>query len=119
MNRNRLIDEARKILGLSAVDGAEEAKKRYRELAKIWHPDVNTDLEANARMQDINRAFGTLMKEEFGILDFWEDYNRWWLRQYGNDPLWGNYYPDDETNRPARGRRRLKAGREDTGKGRS
>jgi hypothetical protein len=70
-------------------------------------------------MQDINRAFGTLMKEEFGILDFWEDYNRWWWRQYGNDPLWGNYYPDDETNRPARGRRRLKAGREDTGKGRS
>ncbi|HOE79945.1 MAG TPA: J domain-containing protein [Smithellaceae bacterium] len=119
MSRNRLIDEARKILGLSAVDGAEEAKKRYRELAKIWHPDVNTDLEANARMQDINRAFGTLMKEEFGILDFWEDYNRWWWRQYGNDPLWGNYYPDDETNRPARGRRRLKAGREDTGKGRS
>jgi len=35
MSRNRLIDEARKILGLSAVDGAEEAKKRYRELLSL------------------------------------------------------------------------------------
>lgn len=109
MNRNRLIDEARKILGLSDRDGAEEAKKRYRELAKVWHPDVNTDEEAHARMQEINRAFTTLMKEEFGILDFWEDYNRWWWRQYGNDPLWGNYYPDEEPVRPARGQKVIKS----------
>jgi hypothetical protein len=33
---------------------------------------------------------------EFGILDFWEDYNRWWWRQYGNDPIWGNYYDNDQ-----------------------
>jgi len=49
-----------------------------------------------------------LMKEEFGILDFWEDYNRWWWRQYGNDPLWGNYYPDEEPGRPVRGPKAIK-----------
>lgn len=108
MNRNRMIDEARKTLGLSDRDGAEETKKRYRELAKVWHPDVNTDGEAHARMQEINRAFTALMKEEFGILDFWEDYNRWWWRQYGNDPLWGNYYPDEEPGRPVWGPKAIK-----------
>jgi len=48
----------------------------------------------------VNEAYVFLMKEEFGILDPWEDYNRWWWRQYGNDPIWGNYYPEEgsETN---------------------
>lgn len=46
-------------------------------------------------MQAINEAYAFLMKEEFGILDPWDDYNRWWWRQYGNDPIWGNYYPED------------------------
>jgi len=37
------------------------------------------------------------MKEEFGILDPWDDYNRWWWRQYDNDPIWGNCYPEEPT----------------------
>ncbi|MDD4092934.1 MAG: J domain-containing protein [Smithellaceae bacterium] len=102
MNRNRKIGEARKILGLKAKDGADEAKKQYREMARIWHPDVNKSDEAHAKMQEINSAFATLMKEEFGILDFWEDYNRWWWRQYGNDPIWGNFYPEEESEHPGR-----------------
>jgi hypothetical protein len=38
------------------------------------------------------------MKEEFGILDPWDEYGRWWWRQYGNDPIWGSYFPEDENN---------------------
>jgi len=102
MNRNREIYNARKILGISARDGAEEAKKQYREMAKIWHPDVNQSEEAHGKMQEINKAFSLLMKEEFGILNFWEDYNRWWWRQYGNDPIWGNYYPEENSEPPER-----------------
>lgn len=108
MNRNRKIDQARKILGMKAKDGAEDAKKLYREMAKIWHPDVNQSEEAHAKMQEINEAFALLMKEEFGVLDFWEDYNRWWWRQYGNDPIWGNYYPEEESENPGRGKRAIK-----------
>ena len=108
MNRNRKIDQARKILGMKAKDGAEDAKKLYREMAKIWHPDVNQSEEAHAKMQEINEAFALLMKEEFGVLDLWEDYNRWWWRQYGNDPIWGNYYPGEESENPGRGKRAIK-----------
>ena len=99
MNRNVKIDAARCLLNLSRQDGPEEAKKQYRDMAKTWHPDINKAKEAHARMQAINEAFALLMKEEFGILDFWEDYNRWWWRQYGNDPIWGNYYPEESAGK--------------------
>jgi len=102
MNRNLQMDRARRILGIRPKDGAEEAKKQYREMAKIWHPDVNKSEAAHAKMQEINRAFALLMKEEFGVLDFWEDYNRWWWRQYGNDPIWGNHFPEEHHEAPER-----------------
>ena len=95
MNRNYEIDRARRLLGISRQGTAEDAKKSYRDLAKIWHPDINKSEEAHTKMQEINKAFALLMKEEFGILDWWEEYNRWWWRQYGNDPIWGNYYPEE------------------------
>jgi hypothetical protein len=95
MNRNRELDRARRQLGISKKGTAEDAKAKYRELAKIWHPDINKSERANEKMQAINKAYALLMKEEFGILDPWEDYNRWWWRQYGNDPIWGNYYSED------------------------
>lgn len=95
MNRNAEIDRARRLLGISRQGTVEDAKKSYRELAKIWHPDVNKSEEAHAKMQKINKAFALLMKEDFGILNWWEDYNRWWWRQYGNDPIWGNYYSEE------------------------
>ncbi len=108
MNRNSKIDAARSLLDISRQDGPEEAKKQYREMAKIWHPDINKTEEAHARMQEINEAFALLMKEEFGILDWWEDYNRWWWRQYGNDPIWGNYYPEENPVTPDSSRKAIK-----------
>lgn len=95
-NRNYKIDNARKILGIAKHATAEDAKKKYRELAKIWHPDINSDEEAHIKMQDINKAYALLMKEEFGILDPWEEAERYWWRRFGNDPIWGSYLPEDE-----------------------
>jgi len=106
MNRNYAIDRARRLLGISRQGTAEDAKKSYRDLAKIWHPDINKSEEAHTKMQEINKAFALLMKEEFGILEWWEDYNRWWWRQYGNDPIWGNYYPEENAEAPG-GKRKI------------
>jgi hypothetical protein len=95
-NINFKIDEARKLLGIAKNATADDARKRYRELAKIWHPDVNSTEEAHEKMQDINKAYALLMEKEFGVLDFWEEANRWWWRRFGNDPIWGNYFPENE-----------------------
>ena len=96
-NRNRKMDRARKVLGISRQATADEAKKKYRELAKKWHPDKNAAEDAPARMRDINQAYALLMKEEYGLLDPWEAFNRWWWRQYGSDPIWGNDFPEENT----------------------
>ncbi|MFO7570563.1 MAG: DnaJ domain-containing protein [Smithellaceae bacterium] len=108
MNRNAKVDAARHLLNISRQDGPEETKKQYREMAKIWHPDVNKTEEAHTRMQAINDAFAFLMEEEFGILDFRDDYERWWWREYGNDPIWGNYYPEENPVPPDSIRKAIK-----------
>jgi len=95
-NRNHEVDNARKILGIPRHATADETKEKYHELAKIWHPDINSNEDAPIKMKDINKAYALLMKEEFGILEPWEEYNRWWWRQYGNDPIWSNYISGDE-----------------------
>ena len=95
-NRNYRIHQSRKLLGIARRATAEDARKKYRELAKTWHPDINPGDDAHARMQEINRAYAVLMKEEFGILDPWEEYDRWWWRQFGSDPIWGSYCSEDE-----------------------
>ena len=105
-NRNVKVDRARKALGIVREATGEDARKRYRELAKQWHPDVNPGQDAHARMQELNDAYAFLMKEEFGVLDPWDEYDRWWWRQYGNDPIWGNRFPEDEQRGAPRRRRK-------------
>ena len=57
-------------------------------------------------MQELNEAYALLMKEEFGVLDPWDEYDRWWWRQFGNDHIWGNHFPEGEE--PGERRRRRK-----------
>ena len=57
-----------KILGVSKESSAAELKKRYRELAIMYHPDKYSDLspedakyqEIEARMKEINEAYTVL-----------------------------------------------------------
>lgn len=50
-----------KILGLRKNANAEDIKKRYRELAKKYHPDRNpNDILAEKRFKDINEAHDIL-----------------------------------------------------------
>lgn len=52
--------EALKVLNLTEGYTEAELKKRYRELVKQWHPDVNPSSEAEIMMQRINEAQGVL-----------------------------------------------------------
>lgn len=96
-NRNYKVDQARKLLGIGGNATADDARTSCREMAKQWHPDVNPGEDAHARMQALNEAYALLMKEEFGVLDPWEEYDRWWWRrQFGNDPIWGSRFPEEQ-----------------------
>ena len=53
-----------KIFGLNVNSSKEEIKKRYRELAKKYHPDVNRSPNATARMQEIQEAYFILSDDE-------------------------------------------------------
>ena len=48
------------ILGLERNASDEEIKRSFRKLAQQWHPDVNTDPEADARFKEINEAYQVL-----------------------------------------------------------
>jgi len=49
------------ILGLKRSTSEEEIKERYRELAKIYHPDVNHSLDAEEKFKAINEAYKYLI----------------------------------------------------------
>lgn len=51
------------VLGVSPSATDDEIKKAYRELAKKYHPDVNSDDPTAAdKMKEINEAYDTVMK---------------------------------------------------------
>jgi hypothetical protein len=51
------------MLGLDDDDDAAAIKKAYRLLARRYHPDLNRDPEATAKMQQINEAYERLMSQ--------------------------------------------------------
>ncbi len=96
--QNNLIWEARKLLGISKSATSDEVKRRYRELARKWHPDLNKNKKAHKMMQKLNEAYELVMRNVFDIMDPWEDYNKWWWKQYGSDPIWGNNVRENDDN---------------------
>ena len=51
------LEEAYKILNIPQSSTPEEAKKKYRELAKQYHPDINKAPNADEEFKKINEAF--------------------------------------------------------------
>lgn len=96
MKESRELEKARKILGITKSSTENEVRRIYKSLVKKWHPDINKTKEAKTKMQDINHVFQKIMKEQFGKIDPWEDYHLWWWKQYGNDPIWGNYVSEED-----------------------
>jgi len=60
------------VLGLRPGAGAEEVRRRYRLLSRVWHPDRFTDgsdelrAEAEAMMAKLNRAHTSLSNQPTG-----------------------------------------------------
>jgi len=54
---------AYKLFGLSPGASEEEIRKRYRELVKKFHPDVNKDVNAEKKFIEIQTAYEELMRE--------------------------------------------------------
>lgn len=49
-----------KVLGVSKNATLEEIKNAYRRLAKIYHPDVSADPDAEKKFKEIQKAYDTL-----------------------------------------------------------
>jgi molecular chaperone DnaJ len=52
------------ILGVERGASDAEIKRAFRKLAQQWHPDVNTDAEAQERFKEINEAYQVLSDPE-------------------------------------------------------
>ena len=96
MMHSKKLEKARKILGIPNSATEKEVKLVYRDLARKWHPDLNPTEKAHDKMQEINYAFQVIMEDQFGKVDAWEDYSKWWFEQFGNDPIWGNYVNEED-----------------------
>jgi curved DNA-binding protein CbpA len=48
------------VLGVEPDANEDHIRRQYKRLAKTFHPDLNPDPEAGARMKAINEAYGVL-----------------------------------------------------------
>ncbi|HPD42268.1 MAG TPA: DnaJ domain-containing protein, partial [Anaerolineae bacterium] len=48
------------VLGVSRDASQEEIKRAYRQLARTYHPDVNSEPDAEERFKEINGAYEVL-----------------------------------------------------------
>ena len=63
----KLQSEALTTMGLDAAASLNDVKRRYKELVKRYHPDVNGgDRSAEERLAQVIRAYGVLKKSNFG-----------------------------------------------------
>ena len=52
------------ILGVGRDSALPEIKKAFRKLARKYHPDVSKETDAEARMKELNEAYGVLSDTE-------------------------------------------------------
>lgn len=58
-------DKAYEILGLSVDASDDDVKKKFRELTKKYHPDINKDPGAEAKFKEINQAHDAIKNKSF------------------------------------------------------
>jgi molecular chaperone DnaJ len=57
-------DEAFKILELSPDVSEDEIKKKFKQLAKTYHPDINKNSDAEEKFKKVNEAYSVIKKGE-------------------------------------------------------
>ena len=53
-----------KVLGVERSADADTIKKAFRRMARKYHPDVNKEADASARMSEVNEAYAALSDPE-------------------------------------------------------
>ncbi len=51
------LNKARSILNVSETDSPDEIKKKYKQLCKQYHPDINKDPGAEAKFKEVGEAY--------------------------------------------------------------
>lgn len=51
------------VLGVAEQASLATVKNAYRQLARLYHPDINTDPDATRQMQRLNEAYQTILQE--------------------------------------------------------
>jgi len=106
MGKYEEITKARTILELNEFGTLRDIKNKYRELLKEWHPDLceeNENIRKDKTIEIIN-AYRIIMNycEQYRFSFSKEEIEKYispeelWTKQFGKDPIWGNYQ-DDET----------------------
>jgi preprotein translocase subunit Sec63 len=106
MGRYEEITKARQVLGLDESASLRDIKDKYRELLRAWHPDLSRDNEEIRKEKTVAiiHAYRTIMDycEQYRFPFSREEIEKYispeelWAKQFGKDPIWGNYQ-DDET----------------------
>jgi len=106
MGKYEEITKALQILGLYEFATLKNIKIKYTELLKEWHPDLHKENEEICKEKTIE-----IIDAYRIIMDYCENYKfsfskeeiekyispeEFWEKQFGKDPIWGNYQ-DDET----------------------
>ncbi len=56
------------LMGLNVGASHQEIKKAYRKLAKVWHPDLNTDPNSQKLFLELNQAYNYLIQHNPELL---------------------------------------------------
>jgi hypothetical protein len=97
-NKRERIAAARRLLGLGETASLTEVREAYRHKAKRHHPDLAPQAgeEPPVAMHLLTEAYQTILAYchayriplEPGAGEE-EDDEDWWLKRFGQDPLWG------------------------------
>jgi len=72
------VNQLRKTLGVDKNASMEEVKKAYHDMARKYHPDINKSPGAEAKFQEINKAYEVLKNKVPG--KFWSQFNDWFSK---------------------------------------
>ncbi len=99
MNRNEKLLKAAILLELELPASYAEIKTQYKNLLKKWHPDKCGEKPELCQQKtiDIIEAYNLLIEYienyRFSFDNKNDSHNTaaddWWVRQFGNDPMWG------------------------------
>lgn len=74
----------------------DEIKTKYRTLVKKWHPDVNKNVDATSRMQEIIEAY--LILNDIEARNHYNKIHLFYFRQRKNEVKDGHLQQEENTN---------------------